>query len=381
MLTAAIPLRVQPAWLRSMRFDLMLILGVAALALTAGLTAAYSPQWLGLVVTLDLWLLGFHHVISTFTRLCFDRQSVRQHRFLLFGLPPLVLATVTALVLGVGAWLVVTIYFYWQWFHYARQSYGISRAYRHAAGGSLPESEWLSAAVIYLPATWGILSRSAQNATSFLGLPLHLIPVPELLVNIAGVASVAVVVAWLWKRFLAAWRSAMPMAQTLYVLSHVAIFYVGYVVIDDVTAGWLVANVWHNAQYILFVWWFNNRRFEGRSQPQARFLSLISQRRNIVLYVGVCLAISTLIYTAIASALPYVQLPALAAAAIAYQTINFHHYIVDAVIWRRGKPAAPPRRGRCLTTSGATRPSEAVPEHEERLLHQQVQQYRYPEGQ
>jgi uncharacterized membrane protein SirB2 len=173
----------------------------------------------------------------------------------------------------------------------------------------------------------------------------------------------------------------MPMAQTLYVLSHVAIFYVGYVVIDDVTAGWLVANVWHNAQYILFVWWFNNRRFEGRSQPQARFLSLISQRRNIVLYVGVCLAISTLIYTAIASALPYVQLPALAAAAIAYQTINFHHYIVDAVIWRRGKPAAPPRRGRCLTTSGATRPSEAVPEHEERLLHQQVQQYRYPEGQ
>jgi hypothetical protein len=340
MLTAAIPLRVQPAWLRSRRFDLGLILGVAALALTAGLTAVRSPHWLELIVTLDLWLLGYHHVISTFTRLCFDRASLRQHWFLVFGLPPLVLAAVVSLVLGVGTWLVVTIYFYWQWFHYARQSYGISRAYRHAAGGRLPESEWLSAAVIYLPATWGILSRSAQNASSFLSLPLYRIPVPGLLVDIAAVASIAVIGAWLWMRLAAARRTALPVAHTLYVLSHVGIFYVGYIAIEDVTIGWLVANIWHNAQYILFVWLFNNRRFEDRRQPQAWLLSLISQRRNIFLYVGVCLVISSLVYSVIVSALPYIQLPALAAAAIVYQTINFHHYIVDAVIWRRRKAAA-----------------------------------------
>ena len=222
---------------------------------------------------------------------------MRQHWFLLFGLPPLVLAAVMAMVLGVGAWLVVTIYFYWQWFHYARQSYGISRAYRHAAGGSLPEPEWLSAAVIYLPATWGILSRSAQNA----------VVVPRLAaVSDPGAGAAGghccdrlhrsrnrLVVDSAVRRPGAA---AMPMAHTLYVLSHVAIFYVGYVAIDDVTTGWLVANIWHNAQYILFVWLFNNRRFEGRSQPQARFLSLISQRRNVFVYVGVCLAISSLVY-------------------------------------------------------------------------------------
>jgi hypothetical protein len=124
----------------------------------------------------------------------------------------------------------------------------------------------------------------------------------------------------------------------LYILSHVLIFVVGYVVIDNVTAGWLVANVWHNAQYILFVWLFNNRRFEGRSEPQARFLSIISQRRNFFLYIGVSLAVSSLVYTIIGSALPFLQLPALAAAAIVYQTINFHHYVVDAVIWRSRKP-------------------------------------------
>ena len=130
MLAATLSSHVQPAWLRSPRFDLGLILGAAALALTAGLTAVRSPQWLELIVTLDLWLLGYHHVISTFTRLCFDRQSMRRHWFLVFGLPPLVLAAVMAMVLGVGAWLVVTIYFYWQWFHYTRQSYGISAGVR-----------------------------------------------------------------------------------------------------------------------------------------------------------------------------------------------------------------------------------------------------------
>ena len=237
MLAATLSSHVQPAWLRSPRFDLGLILGAAALALTAGLTAVRSPQWLELIVTLDLWLLGYHHVISTFTRLCFDRQSMRQHWFLVFGLPPLVLAAVMAMVLGVGAWLMVTIYFYWQWFHYTRQSYGISRAFGHAAGRGRGKSEWLSGAAIYLPAIWGILSRSSQSGSSFLTLPLYRIPVPGWFVDIAAIAAIAVVVAWLWTRVSAARREAMPMAHTLYVLSHIVIFYVGYVAIDDVTTG------------------------------------------------------------------------------------------------------------------------------------------------
>ena len=34
----------------------------------------------------------------------------------------------------------------------------------------------------------------------------------------------------------------------------------------------------------------------------------------------------------------------MAAAAIVYQTINFHHYIVDAVIWRSRKAKVGPVR-------------------------------------
>ncbi|NJR71545.1 MAG: alpha/beta fold hydrolase, partial [Synechococcales cyanobacterium CRU_2_2] len=34
---------------------------------------------------------------------------------------------------GLGLWSIVTLYLYWQWFHYTRQSWGISQVYRRKA--------------------------------------------------------------------------------------------------------------------------------------------------------------------------------------------------------------------------------------------------------
>ena len=45
-------------------------------------------------------------------------------------------------------------------------------------------------------------------------------------------------------------------------------------------------------------------------------------------FLGCCLAISTLMYGAIQAAVP------LGVVVVVYQTINFHHYIVDALIWK-----------------------------------------------
>ena len=43
------------------------------------------------------------------------------------------LTLVIMAVLLFGSWFLATAYLYWQWFHYARQSYGIERAYRRKA--------------------------------------------------------------------------------------------------------------------------------------------------------------------------------------------------------------------------------------------------------
>jgi hypothetical protein len=340
----ALQATVAPAgWLRSRRFDLGFIAGIAALALGSGLIVAIRPNLFGLVLFLDLWLLGYQHVVATYTRLCFDRDSFLTHRFLILWLPLMVLAGSLALAIGIGPWALATLYFYWQWFHYTRQSWGISQAYRRKSGGLVTESERLSKLAFYLLPLWGILHRSHQAPAAFLGMELKTLPVPELVVDLVGIAAFAMLLWWVAGRLAAWWRGRLPVAHTLFVLSHFTIFCVGYVLTGSIDHGWLVLNVWHNAQYVVFVWLFNTNRFGGGVDPKARFLSMISQPDRKTVYFATCFGLSTLLYLSIALAVDgfesHFEAVFLPLALIVYQTINFHHYIVDGLIWKmRRKP-------------------------------------------
>ena len=123
----------EAGWLRSPAFDLNLIVVIALAALACGALALAQPELFGVILVLDLWLLGYHHVASTFTRLCFDKESFKEHRFLVIELPIIVIACTIAAVFIFGSWVLPTTYLYWQWFHYTRQSYGIERMYRRKA--------------------------------------------------------------------------------------------------------------------------------------------------------------------------------------------------------------------------------------------------------
>src|SRR6185312_16178468 len=114
------------AWLRSPRFDLWFIVGIPGVAVLTGLTVVWQPHLFIPVLIFDLWFLGYHHVISTYTRLCFDRKSFSEHWSLLVVLLPAVTIGTLAVAYTVGVWVIVSTYFYWQWFHYTRQSWGIS---------------------------------------------------------------------------------------------------------------------------------------------------------------------------------------------------------------------------------------------------------------
>jgi len=284
-------------------------------------------------------LLGYHHVIATFTRLAFDRNSLRQNRFLIFYLPPAVFAVTFMLGWAVGVWVIASIYLYWQWFHYTRQSWGISQIYRAKSGGLVDEGPLFSKLCFYLLPVWGILYRSWQAPDKFLFLELHVIPIPELLVDIAGVLAFLSVAAWSYNRFTAWQAGRLPIAHTCYMLSHFVIFLVSYRLIEDITYGWLVVNIWHNAQYVLFVWLFNTNRYKNGIDENALFMSTISQPENKVRYFTVCVGITVIVYYLLSfseSLNIAAQLPILV---IIYQAINFHHYIVDSLIWKvRKKP-------------------------------------------
>ena len=322
-----VPYKLTAGLIRSLPFDVGFVGGIAAVALISGWAVTVWPFLFGPILALDLWLIGYQHVIATYTRLCFDQESLREHRFLLFGLPIIVVAGVAVLIASLGVWALISLYFYWQWFHYTRQSWGISQVYSRKSGH--PEgSKWLTHAAFYLPPLWGLLYRSHQGFESFLDLPLRSLPVPAIFVNLVGAAAAGALIIWLVQRFLAWRRGALAVGHTAYVLSHHSIFFAAYGIISEIEIGWLVVNIWHNAQYVLFVWLFNTNRFRDGVSARATFLSKISQPSRAWVYFAVCLGISTVIYLSFATMLP------VGIALAVYMIINFHHYIVDSVIWK-----------------------------------------------
>ncbi len=326
-------------WLRSVPFDLTYVVGISAFALVVGLMVVASPRLFPAAFFLNAWLLGYHHVVSTFTRLAFDRDSLHQNKFLVTGLPLIVLGAVIAACLLFGGWLLTTVYLYWQWWHYTRQSYGISRIYQRKAGIG---NDLIYKLVIYAVPIWGILHRSYQSPDQFLFTEVRVVPVPFALVALAGAVTV-VVLAWWLAQTVKAWADGtFSLAHTLYLSSHLIIFGMGYLATENINHGWLILTVWHNCQYILTVWMFNNNRFRNGIDAKHRFLSFISQRGKLSIYFAVCLIISTVLYSALKYSLAWVAIATattLPVFVIAFQAVNFHHYLVDAVIWKvRRKP-------------------------------------------
>ena len=317
--------------------------GISAIALLTGAVSLMRPELFGMILVLDLWLLGYHHVISTFTRLCFDKASFREHRFLVVQLPFIVIAATVGAVYLFGAWVLPTTYLYWQWFHYTRQSYGIERMYRRKAPAGATINDYITTRALYLLPLFGILYRSWQQPAQFLGMEVKYLPVSDIgLWIVGGLAGVAVL-AWLGYSLLALARGELALAHFLYTLSHHVIFLTSYCLIQDITTGWLVLNVWHNLQYILFVWWFNNKRFNEQVDPDAVFLSTLCQKQHVLGYLAVCLGVATLIYGGLRLAYQaYSYEDAVSVALVVSMVLNFHHYVVDGIIWKRKKPAPAP---------------------------------------
>jgi hypothetical protein len=325
------------------RFLSALVLGVPAVALVAlGVVEAVPRAWTT-VLALDLWLLSFPHVASTFTRTAFSRSDAREHRGLLLVLP--CFAFVLALSLGQtgGARALNTVYFFWQTFHYARQSRGIYRALRRAAGRSADDV--LSDCVVYLVSLWALVHRCASAPVEFFGSPLW-VPVAPRAFEVVCVSAVLVAFA-LWALRVARddteSQHARDVWHQVYLISHALVFVVGYVVIDNPTRGWLTVNIWHNAQYLLFVWAWHHRRL-GRDLPASNSL-LATMANRETLFFAVCALLGAVLYITIYTLADAWQhaVRNFPVYLVLVHAVNFQHYIADMLLWR--SPASIERRG------------------------------------
>ena len=325
-------LAASPGWLKDKTFDLTLVVGITLLACAMGLSSAFVPALFLPLLAVHTWCFGFDHVIATFTRLAGSREDRERHRFLIYALPPLVFVFLFGVsrLAGIG-WL-STGYFFFQWFHTTRQSWGLAQHYRRVAGGIPNDPVWLSEITLWAIPVTGLLHRCQQQPAQFLFNDLYLPLVPASLVTLAGLVSAALVLRFFVSRVRAYRAGVFPAAHTLYFCTHLLVFTLAYLAIDDLHAGWLLVNVWHNVQYLAYVWMKNRERFGGGVRKDALILSWLCQPGAIraAAYFLACLAISTPLFGALYAIGDLISMTLL----FAY-TVNLHHYIVDGIIWKR----------------------------------------------
>lgn len=332
--TAAVP---SQSYVWNGPFDNTLLVAPIALDVLAAAVVTSNPALYAAVVLADLWFLGYHHVISTYTRLGFSPNSLRQNRFLAVDLLVVIVLATTALAFTAGAWVVASAFLYLQWFHYMRQGYGISRMYFRTTADGQPAGarDLIADAVVYVVPIYAIAHRSTTMGDMFLGMPVKTIVPPQVLVTTLAVAAAVAVGVWFVRMGLRIGSDTVDVRYEGAILSHVVIFLLGYVWTDDANVGWLAINVWHNLQYVLVVWMVNVKKYGGRVDANEPLLSRISQPGPPLTYFACCLLITTIVYLGLNSFTVVVIGGALAATIGLYVGITFHHCVVDAVIRKR----------------------------------------------
>ena len=233
----------------------------------------------------------------------------------------------------------MTFYYVTQGFHYTRQSYGIARIFQRAQRRDHhadPLGEWL----IYGVPLWGLLYRCAQENSAFFMAPLYLPVIPMSWVYSIGAIVAGLFSAWLCREGPQWWRArhtASGNAYPIFVLSHLCITLIGYWVFEEITVGWLLINLWHNAQYLIFVWQKNHQCFVLTPSISSYWMHRLCQFRALPVYAALSLVTGAIYYQAltwVGNRLLWLGLPM---ALVFHFTVNFHHYIVDGIIWRRPK--------------------------------------------
>jgi hypothetical protein len=306
-------------------FQRQLVVFPIALSLIAAVTLLMRPTAFANLLSLDVSFLAQAHVAATFCRVWSMRLSNSQRRIL----------SADSLLFTVGACVVVstlvpiailvTLYIFWQAFHYARQAYGIERIIRRHDQLPLDQS---ASGLIYAVAASAFFWRLHSAPPQFLGLPI-VIPPTAVCLSISIVAAIIAIRAFgqviLNKRTTG--------LSALFLASDVLVFLVAYVFSGSLEQGWLIGNVWHNTQYILIV---RNSLLATESAPGTvgRVVALAKSAGGLGFIVG-CVILGTAAYGLLGN-ITRVSLGTSGAILVAiYMAINFHHYIVDSLVWKK----------------------------------------------
>lgn len=304
------------------------LLATAMLVLSPG-----SGAWVGTagLASLILFSNGAHFGAST-VRLYTKRGTRESLPFLTMGLPLLTLAGLSMAVWhadSLGPHL-TSLYLSWSPYHYAAQAYGIAVVYSYRSGCRLdPTDKILLWWVAMLPFFYNFLT--AQRVGLDWLAPAGFMALPSVQEGLAGIGVALTIVAFTapvllyWK----VWRGSsgpMPVISLLAVVSNG----VWWFVLSSLDA-FVWATVFHGLQYLALVVIFHVR--ERSADPQNHRGPLY----NGLWFYGASLLLGYGLFQCLPLGYTFAGLGLVESTLLVAATVNVHHFIVDAYIWRLGQ--------------------------------------------
>lgn len=297
------------------------------------------------------------HLVSTWTRVYFDRREWRARPFAILGVPLGIAAAVTLITaqLGhTGSRLLNSTILYWATWHFVAQNWGLLRIYQRKSGEDLEALALrLEKPVLFLTVAFALTHRIHTGPRVLFGTEVFTPPVPAavpyaLLALLLPLAAALLV--------LRVRDRAGPHARAAWVrLAFLGCSALGFIVpflfikTDD-TSAFAAAACWHGVQYLGIVRHYHRTTWKGGVHPDAKVVSWLSQpgKGRALLYAALLLALAGSGYLVIGLGSFLTRGTAWDAyrwGAVVWISLTLSHYWLDGVIWKLRRPELAGRLG------------------------------------
>lgn len=333
----------QPAhiWILSPAFDLLFFVASALFVVIAWVAAEHlAVPSMAIIGTVAVISNG-PHLASTWTRVYLDGHERFKRPFHYFLVPALLVGFVVLLITieGRQSSLLRTVLFYWAFWHFVAQCWGILRIYQRKAGEVGKPIASLERVLLYLVALSPMLERLHTGPWSLFGSEIMHPEIPAWLVRgtwlVTGVVALAYVAA---RTVQYASGSRVYWIRPAFIAATAVAFYVPFTMIkSNGGAAFAAAACWHGFQYLGIVWFYNRNRWKAGVDPKTKLVSWISQPGRAVYYFLALLALVGCFYGLIL-VLGMFMLDQKTLGSLVWLSLTFGHYYIDGVIWKLRKP-------------------------------------------
>lgn len=342
--TAEVPYAAPVAsapWVVSRRFDLLFFVASALVVLGPWIAIeGYGVPSIWILATVGILSNG-PHLASTWSRVYLDGNERWRRPFHYWAVPALIALAVigTVALEGRKSNVLFTIVFYWAFWHFLSQNWGIVRIYQRKQGDIAGFDARLERGVLYLGAFAPFAWRLAHGPTKMFGARVIHPAFPEWVPHAIGLAAVAAVALYVTRLVLRA-REGRPIAwiRPVFLAACAFGFFVPFVLVrKSGSAAFSAAAAWHGLQYVGIVWHYNRSKWRGGVDAKARFVSWISQPGRPAVYFVALIGLVSIAFGAI-QLLSLVALDSKTWGVLVWNSTTLGHYWLDGVIWKLRRP-------------------------------------------